>query len=270
MMQKAINTNFSKCTNILYSDSPSYSGIVAGECKGDVWVDNIVNPTLALVYSFTVGGFSIMGSPNDASVYDDFIKFLREKLFFELKSKGINYFEFSVESKRTEDYILKLFSNESINQEDEYFYRKYEANEVQEIDHYNIIKVDSEFIRQLQEGKYDNPEFLSERLLESWGTYENYIAKSVAYVATIETLIVAVIVGTARYQDVIPIDIETKAEHRKKGLASTLTQYFVNECVDKGLVAQWNCIDSNIASRNTVEKEGFKFIKKKPFYWFSI
>lgn len=270
MMEKVISTDLSKCKNILYSDSPSYSGIVAGECKGDVWVDNIINPTLALVYSFTVGGFSIMGSPNDPSVYDDFIEFLRGKLFLELKSKEINYFEFSAESKSTEDYILKLFSNEKINQEDEYFYRKDDANEIQEMEHYNIIQVDLEFIKQLQVGKYDNPEFLSERLLQSWGTYEMFFAKSVAYVATIETSIVAVIVGTARYQDVIPVDIETKEEHRKKGLASTLTQYFVNECVDRGFVVQWNCVDSNIASRNTVEKAGFKFMKKKPYYWFGI
>lgn len=270
MMEQIINTDLSKCTNILYSDSPSYSGIVAGECKGDVWVDNMVNPTLALVYSFAVGGFSIMGDPNDVSVYDDFIEFLREKLFVELKSKGIDYFEFSVESKRTEDYILKLFSNESMNQEDEYFYRKSCANEIREMDQYNIIRVDPEFIRRLQSGEYGNTEFLSERLLESWGTYEQFFAKSVAYVAMLGKSIVAVIVGTARYQNVIPIDIETKEIHRKKGLASILTQYFVNECVDRGLVAQWDCVDSNIASRSTVEKAGFKFMKKKPVYWFGI
>lgn len=270
MMEKVISTDLSKYSNILNTDSPSFSGIVAGECKGDVWVDNIANPTLALVYSYTVGGFSIMGTPKDASVYDDFIEFLREKLFFELKSKGINYFEFSVESKSTEDYILKQFSNESMNQEDEYFYRKYDAKETEEIDHYNIVQVNQEFIRKLQAGVYDNPEILSERLLVSWGNFEKFLAKSVAYVATIETSIVAVIVGTARYQDVIPIDIETKAEHRKKGLASILTQFFVKECVDRGIIAQWNCVDSNIASRKTVEKAGFKFMKKKPYYWFGI
>ena len=78
---------------------------------------------------------------------------------------------------------------------------------------------------------------------------KKFLSKSVAYAAMIESVISAVIVGTARYQDVIPIDIETKVEHRKKDLASTLTQYFVNECIEKGFVAQWNCIESNIAWR---------------------
>ena len=62
------------------------------------------------------------------------------------------------------------------------------------------------------------------------------------------------VIGTARYQNVLPIDIETKEEYRQKGLAYLLTQYFVNACVESGLVAQWNCIDSNIASRSTVVK----------------
>ena len=270
MMEKIINTALSEFTNILYSDSPSYSGIVAGECKGEVWVDNKVHPTLALVYSSAVGGFSIMGDPDDTSTYDDFIKFLREKLFLELKSIGIDEFEFSVESKRTEERILKLFSNEKINQEDEYFYRKSCASEIKELDHYNITQIDTEFIEHLQAGYYDNPEFLSERLLESWGTYEQFFAKSLAYATTLESSIIAVIVGTARYQNVIPVDIEIKEEHRKKGLASTLTQYFVNKSVDRGLVVQWDCVDSNIASRNTVEKAGFKLMKKKPVYWFGI
>jgi len=269
-MEKIINAVLNECTNILYSDSPSYSGIVAGECKGDVWIDNKLNPTLALVYSSAVGGFSIMGDPDDTSTYDDFIKFLRDKLFAELKSKGIDYFEFSVESKRAEDHILKLFSNERMNQEDEYFYRKSWTSEITENDEYTITQIDTEFIERLQAGKYENPEFLSERLLESWGTYEQFSSKSLAYVATQESSIIAVIVGTARYQNVIPVDIEIKEDHRKKGLATTITQYFVNECVDRGLVVQWDCVDSNIASRNTVEKMGFKLIKKKPVYWFGI
>ncbi len=270
MMEKVINSALSESTNILYSDSPSYSGIVAGECKGDVWVDNKVDPTLALVYSFAVGGFSIMGDPEDTSTYDEFIKFLKEKLFVELKNKGINCFEFSVESKRAEDRILRLFSNEKINQEDEYFYRNSSMGEVYENSHYNITQINSEFIEKLKVGYYENPEFLSERLLESWGTYDQFLSKSLAYAATLESSIIAVIVGTARYKNVITVDIEVNKDHRKKGLASTLTQHFVNESVERGLVVQWDCVDSNIASKRTAEKIGFNLIKKKPYYWFGI
>lgn len=48
--------------NLVYGNSPSFSGIIAGECKGEIWVDDICNPSLALVFSFAVGGYSILGS----------------------------------------------------------------------------------------------------------------------------------------------------------------------------------------------------------------
>lgn len=269
-MKHVNNTNYSKYSNILSVDNPSHSGILAGECKGDIWIDNVKNPELALVYSNAVGGFAIMGEPKNNSVYDVFNKYLRERLFAELKGRGINDFEFSVESKITEEHILRLFSDKSINHEDEYFYRKSSTNELRKLDSYRIVRVDQNFIEQLQVGEYDNAEFLIERLLESWETYEQFFMKSLAFVATLEKSIVAVIIGTARFQNIIPIDIETKEEHRKKGLAYLLTQYFVNECVERKLVAQWNCVDSNIASRKTVVKSGFDFLKKKPYYWFEI
>lgn len=264
------NANYSKCTNILYGDSPSYSGILAGECKGDVWVDNIENPELAMVYSNAVGGFAILGEPKNHSVYDEFNKFLREEFFDELRSKGFGGFEFSVESKIAEEHILSLFSDKSINREDEYFHRKSAVAATEEIDEYSIVRVEAKLIDQLLAVEYDNAEILTERILQSWETYEQFFQRSLAFAAIFDKSIAAVIVGTARYQNVIPIDIETKEEHRRKGLAYLLTKYFVNACAESGFVAQWNCVDSNIVSRKTAIKAGFQLLRKKPYYWFDI
>ncbi len=269
-MKPVYNVDFYKFTDILSEDNPSYSGILAGECKGDIRVDDAKNPELALVYSNAVGGFAILGEPKNNAVYDKFNKFLREVFFVELKSRRFDVFEFSVESEKTEEYILGLFSDKSINQEDEFAYRKSSQCKLQTPDKYSIIKVDPHFIEQLQAGIYDNAEFLIDRLLGSWESFDQFFTKSLAFVATLDKSIVSVIIGTARYINIVPIDIETIQEHRKKGLAYTLTQYFVNECAAKGLIAQWNCIESNTASRKTAEKAGFELFKKKPFYWFDI
>lgn len=269
-MEKIIKPAFGNCKNILYSDSPSYSGILAGECKGDVWVDNIDEPKLALVYSAAVGGFSIMGNPDDLSVYDNLIDFLKEELFPKFKKNGTNSFEFSFECEESKEYILNKFSNEDICKEDEYFYRKNESVEVMDVNPYKVVQVNSEFIKDLKSGKYDNPEFLSEKILESWDNFESFLNRSVAFVTILDSTITAAIVGTARYHNIIPVDIETIKEHRKKGLASAITQNFINECIKRELIIQWNCVETNTASRKSVEKAGFTLIKKEPFYWFEI
>lgn len=269
-MEKVRSTDLSTTKNILHQDSPSFSGIIAGICKGEIWVDRLVDPRLALVYSYAVGSFSIMGSPEDASVYNDFYKFLRDELFMELKSKGIKDFEFSVESENAKDHVLEIFSHENILQEEEYSYRKNDGCKLQAVDGYTIAPVDWKLIKQFREGSLENPEFLNERLLESWETYEIFVDRSIGYVALDEKSIVGVIIGTARYHNVIPIDIEIDKGHRKKGLALTLTNHFVKGCVESGLVPQWDCVESNIGSRKTAEKAGFKLFKREPVYWFGI
>lgn len=258
--------------NVVDEDCPSFSGIVSGECKGNLWVDDIENPSLALAYSFAVGGFSIMGKPKLESVFQQFNNFLLNDLFPKLNEKNINDFEFSVESAETQKKILEMFSDRIIESEDEFFYRKTDKTEViiQIPLEYTIVKVNTKFVKQLKHEEYENKEFLEERLLESWGTYHNFLNKSVAFVALHQKRIVAVIVGTARFHNIVPIDIETEEQHRKNGLASALTQCFVNECADNQLVAQWNCVDSNVASKRTAQRAGFVFMKKKPYYWFYI
>ena len=72
-VEKLENSNMKA---VLYEDSPSFSGIVAGECKGNLWVDDIENPSLAMAYSFAVGDYSILGEPQKESAYKQFYSFL--------------------------------------------------------------------------------------------------------------------------------------------------------------------------------------------------
>lgn len=268
-----VNKLISEAINkITYEDSPSFSGIVAGECKGDMWVDDVEDPNIALVASFAVGGFSILGEPSDVKTYSKFKEFLIYDMFSKLRSRGINYFEFSIESEEIKPYIMDMFSNKIIQSEYEYtFRRKDRYNEMILVpEGYKIFKVDSQFLKKLESGVFTNREILVERLLESWDTYEDFLKKSTAFVAVYQNRIVTVIIGTARFKNIIPIDIEVENTHRKKGLALTLTHHFVNECIDNGYIPQWDCVESNKASKIVAERAGFQLLKKSKIYWFEI
>lgn len=78
------------------------------------------------------------------------------------------------------------------------------------------------------------------------------------------------IVGTARYNNILAIDIETEEKFRHKGLGYCLTIEFVNECVKRGLIAQWDCMESNLASRNLAKKANFEMLRESEVYWFDI
>ncbi|MFF2479996.1 GNAT family N-acetyltransferase [Paenibacillus sp. NPDC058071] len=259
-------TNYEKVTN---EYSPSFSGIVAGECKGDLWVDQVQNPKIAVANSYAVGGFAFFGAIESEEESNSVKGFIHKQLFAWLKSKEIGYFEFSIESDGLRNQVLNMFDDQEIQSEKEFSFRK--KDETPESLHlpeeYILHEVDHKFWASLNEGAFDNRSFVTERIRGSWQSFDDFHQRSLAFCITHSTKIVAVIAGTASFNDVIAIDIETEEAHRNKGLALLLTGKFVNECVSRGLTAQWDCVESNPASRKLAEKAGFTFIKQNEVYW---
>jgi RimJ/RimL family protein N-acetyltransferase len=94
--------------------------------------------------------------------------------------------------------------------------------------------------------------------------------KSVAYCTIFDNRIVAVLVGTASFNKVIAIDIETEEKHRRMGLAYAMAVEFVADCLKTDYIPQWDCIESNPSSYNLAEKLGFEKIHENTVYWFTI
>ncbi len=271
-MTKVDSLRVKKFENVTYEDCPSFSGIVAGECKGNLWVDNIDNPEIAIADSYAVGSFAFLGNINNDNEYMILEKFIKNDIFKYQKQREINYFEFSIHNDSLKPYILKMFNDKVIQSEREYSYRRNgHINQVYSLpESFKMHKVNIDLWEKVTNGVFKNESFLTKRLLESWGSFDNFEKKSVAFCITYLDRIAAVIVGTAKFKSVIPIDIETDDEFKNKGLGYFLTIEFVNECINKGLIAQWDCVESNLISRKLAEKAGFKLFKENEVFWFEI
>ena len=258
--------------NVINDDCPSFSGIVAGECKGNLWVDDIVNPKIAIAESYVVGSFAFLGTINNEDEYIKLKNCVRNDIFVFLRQKGKDYFEYSVESDGLKPYVQRMFEDKILQSEKEYSFRSsdYVNSKYLIPDKFEIQRVDSNFWEKVANGDFNNESFLSKRILESWGGFGNFEKNSVGFCITYLNSIVAVIVGTARFKNIIPIDIETIDEFKHKGLGYSLTIEFVNECVRRNLIAQWDCVESNPISRRLSEKAGFKLFRENEVYWFQI
>jgi len=253
--------------------NPSFSGIVAGECKGDVWVDDLEQPTLALVYSSSVGGFCILGKPEQQQTYVQFKSFLDNELFAQVRERGDHYFEFSVADPEAEKAILALFSHVKVDWEYEHTYQKSTVAAEERTNNYGpytIHNVDGAFLERMNAGQITNSIMISKRILGAWGSNEAFLSKGLAYAALHGEEIAAVVIGTAYYNKMLPIDIETLATHQRQGLAHQLTVRFADACVRKGSIPHWNCMESNTGSWRTALKAGFTLVHKQYVYWFSI
>lgn len=258
-------------TNVVDEKCPSFSGIINQECKGKLWVNDIVVPTIAITESYAVGSFAFLGTYK-AKDFLDLKAFLETDLFIQLKQNGYNCFEFSIESENIRKNILEMFKDRSIKTEREFSFRvnNIPVNNQDIPKEYQIVKVDSSFWNTLTEGKYENEDFLKIRLLESWYSFEEFENKSIAYCTLLENRIVAVMVGTACFNHVIPIDIETEEHHRRKGLAYAMAVEFIADCFKNNYIPQWDCVESNPNSYNMAKKLGFSKTNENTVYWFDI
>lgn len=236
-------------------------------------MDNFEYPNIALVESASVGGFAFLGDIRTEEQGELLGYFLKEELFPLLQSRGINGFEFSADHKHVAKQILSMFQDKEIGQEQEFSHRNdktISSSEISLPQGYTLHQVDDKLWESLHGNELANGHFLANKIKVSWNSFDDFMNKSIAFCITYENHIVAVIVGTARFNDTLAIDIETIQEHQGKGLAFILTMSFVNECVTRGLNAQWDCVESNVKSKKLAEKAGFKLITQQPVYWFEI
>lgn len=272
MIQVSENKRIKDVTNVVNETSPSFSGILNGECKGIFWVDNMEEPRIAIVQSYAVGGFAFLGTYETSEDFLYLKDFLDNELFHHLKKNGYDCFEFSIESENLHNNIIEMFKDKSIQAEKEYSFRVNEIlkNKLDIPTEYQLRKVDDELWNMLTEDKLENGDLLKVRLMKSWYSFEDFKNKSIAYCIIINNRIVAVMVGTASFKNVIAIDIETEEPHRRKGLAYAMAVEFINDCLKNNLIPQWDCVESNPNSYNLARKLGFKKINETIIYWFDI
>lgn len=272
MIQVNKDIKLKDVTNIINEKSPSVSGIVNQECKGKLWVDNIHKPGIAIAESFATGSFYILGTYETKEDYANLKDFLEQDLFILLKKNGYTCFEFTIESDNIRKNILEMFKDKSIQTEKEYSFR---INTIPKANQsipkgYQLRKVDKTIWNRMLQDKYENEDLLKIRLLESWYSFDEFMNKSVAYCTILDNRIVAVLVGTASFNKVIAIDIETEEKHRRMGLAYAMAIEFIADCLKKGYIPQWDCVESNPSSYKLAEKLGFEKFHENTVYWFNI
>ena len=67
------------------------------------------------------------------------------------------------------------------------------------------------------------------------------------------------------YRDGIEVEIDTRPDHRRRGLATACGARLILECLDRGLYPSWDAID--LRSAALAEKLGYRRGDPYPVYW---
>lgn len=99
-----------------------------------------------------------------------------------------------------------------------------------------------------------------------WGSKEAFLNKGFGFAVRFNGKLASVCYSACVISGVAEIDIATLEDSRGRGFARAVGARFVRDCINSGVVPNWDCFDYNEPSRRLAERLGFVERTRYPFY----
>lgn len=212
---------------------------------GEIYVDNLENPQSAMAvlgdFCFFAGEWNkelVMYKPENCN--QDFIIMIPQNDGW----ADLIASQYKDRAKKVIRYAIKKEEN------------IFDKNKLQGIIHalpsgYSIKMIDEEIFNWCKENDW------SRDLVSQFENYEMYKKLGLGAVILKEGIPVSGASSYSRYQDGIEIEIDTKEEYRRKGLAYTCGAKMILECLERNLYPSWDA--QNKWSVALAEKLGYHY-----------
>ncbi|MEI5906887.1 GNAT family N-acetyltransferase [Bacillus spongiae] len=234
-------------------------GVLQGYNPGWVFVDNILNPNTAMVWSKSIAGFYFIGHENNLKFNERIDQFIDSEITPRVREVGINHFEFSGTSARWDATFNRIFKKRNLVQSKQFTY-KYkciedavlESHKMQ--DEFDLVKIDHQFLQR----KFKNIGFINSLIVDWWDSLEDFVHHGVGYCVIENDLIVSCCISSCVTNNSMGSHTVTLKEYRKKGFAKRLVNELLKYCKDNKLEPYWDCMEENLGSRMLAESCGYK------------
>lgn len=264
---KALARRFQKPNSSIH-----YLSILEGTTCGVVYVSEGGRnmPGLAIVYSFLLGGFQIIGEPITQPHEYAALRLLFEREIINklLIPNSISEVSFSCDSDALLEVMRIAFFDKEMYEQKQLCFRYSHLNSPKCFNKcaYKLKRIDLEFIN-------NNTWFpieLKDELLESYESIELFLKNGLGFAALDSDHIIANLIANANYENCFVLGADTDEEYRLKGIASSLLLTAVQYAYSHNCDLIWECAETNIASVKTVQKCGFKLQYSFPVRWFEF
>lgn len=211
---------------------------------GNAWVDNIENPKSAQII---VGDFCFLaGEPNLDLVKNIPSNYKNSCILIVPQNEKWHSLIENVYKDNNDKFMRyatkkdNVFDREKLNSYVNSLSKDYE-----------ILKIDSRIYEMIKS------ETWSEDLCSQFPSFSEYEKTGLGFVIVHNSKIVSGASSYTVYNKGIEIEIDTKQEYRRKGLALACASRLILECIEKGIYPSWDA--ANKESLSLSEKLGYEF-----------
>ena len=225
-------------------------------CMGNAWVDNIENPKSAQIVIADFCFFA--GIPDVELVKNIPTDYPR------------SYIEMVPQSEAWAKLIEQVYKDKAEKQVRYSIKKEHDVLNIEKLrtyveelpSEYRIREIDEELYHKLQSEQW------SDNLCAQFEHYDTYKKHGLGFVVLYAGSAVCGASSYTYYTNGIEIEIDTKREYRRKGLALACASRLILECLERGLYPSWDA--ANKASVALSEKLGYHFDKEYDVYDLTI
>ena len=232
--------------------------VVEGYNPGCVFVDNVMEPHTAMVWSKGIKGFYFLGDVNSIEFNNSLKTYIKYIIAPRAHKQDLNTFEFSGTSLEWEAKLEKIFEDQDLSISSQYVYKRPKNLEITSpsigLDEtFEVVKVDKNLFEQSQLDLH----LLQENINDWWGNVGSFNEHGTGYCILHENQAVCSCLTSSFDGREIQSHIVTLDAFRKRGLATVAVAEFVKEAKSQELELYWDCMEKNAGSRALAEKLGY-------------
>ena len=233
------------------------NSIIKGNAQGEIYVDNIKAPKVAIVWN-NVGDVLIGGDSSDEVAnrsIDDLIKnvFIPQviKLGIEVSRIEISYTE-NFEGKLK---VLKDKASKDVVR-NVYKFNKLKVNPLSVIPRkFELVEIHENVLRN---NKLEHLEKLKGWINTFWNSEEEFLKSGIGYCLVKDNVIVSFCISAYTYDDKVEFVLKTSEIFRGRGFGKSVASACVEKAVKLGKQVEWQCDNDNVPATRLADSLGFE------------
>jgi len=253
-------SQFKSITHLLSGEriNLEIKAVVEGYNPGWVFVDNVMEPSTAMVWSKGIKGFYFLGDVNSVEFNNSLKTYIKYIIAPRAHKQEINSFEFSGTSLEWEAKLEQIFKDQNLSVSSQYVYKRPSQLELGDIagvpDAFEVVKVDKSLFEQAEL----DLKLVKDNIKDWWGDVRKFNEHGTGYCILHEKQAVCTCVTSSYDGQQTQSHIVTMDSFRKRGLATVAVAEFVKEANSDSLGLYWDCMEKNTGSRALAEKLGYE------------
>ncbi len=233
------------------------NSIIKGNAQGEIYVDNIKAPKVAIVWN-NVGDVLIGGDSSDevANIsIDDLIKnvFIPQviKLGIEVSRIEISYTENfegklkTLKDKASKDVVRNVYK-----------FNKLKVNPLSVIPRkFELVEIHENVLRN---NKLEHLEKLKGWINTFWNSEEEFLKSGIGYCLVKDNVIVSFCISAYTYDDKVEFVLKTSEIFRGRGFGKSVASACVEKAVKSGKQVEWQCDNDNVPATRLADSLGFE------------